>query len=70
MTCGFVPGCDRVILDVSIVGTGILAIVVELIIVAPVEKVDEAGDAGFGVDGEVDDAFLGFLDSEISLGVG
>lgn len=38
----------------------------ERIVVAAVEEDNEAGDAGFGVDSEVDDTFLGFLASEIS----
>lgn len=74
-TWGFVvvnivaPGCDGDLFGASIVGTGILAIIFERVIVAAVEKVDEAGDAGFGVDGEVDDAFLGFLDSKYQFGI-
>lgn len=48
----------------------IVVVVREGIIVATVEEFDEAGDAGFGVDGKVNDAFLGFLVSDISLGVG
>ena len=39
----------------------------ERLIVAAVEKVEEARHAGLGIDGEVDDAFLGFLPSHVRI---
>ncbi len=42
-----------------------LAVRLERIIVAAVEEINKAGDAGFGVDGEVDDTFLGLLASNV-----
>ena len=58
-----IPLCNVVVVGggVFVIGTDVLTVISELIIVTAVEEVHEAGDAGFGVDGEVDDAFLGFL---------
>lgn len=62
-----IHGCNNAVLvGIAIVDTGIPALILERMIVAAVEEVDEAGDAGFGVIGEVDDAFLGFLASCLS----
>ena len=43
--------------------TSILAVILKLIVVTAVEEIDETGDAGLGVNGEVDDAFLRLLTS-------
>ena len=42
----------------------------ERIIVAAVEKINEAGDARFGVDGKINNIFLGLLAPDVSLAVG